>query len=377
MMRTVFLAGIMTAVSLLSAAQAPGRLVFVGTYTGTDSKGIYAFRFDDRAGTLAPVGLVAETQNPSFLTARADGKVLFAVNENSARADKAGSVTSFAVDGATGKLTQLSTQSSRGADPCHLMLDRTGRFLAVANYTGGSFAVLPVGADGRLGPATTVLMSEGSGPDRDRQAGPHAHEAVFDASNRFLLGVDLGLDRVHVYRFDPATGAATPNAPAFAAAAPGSGPRHIVFHPNGRLVFAINELSSTIATYTWDRATGTLAPTGASVSTVPAAGAAGNSTAEIAIHPSGQFLYGSNRGHDSIAVYHVSTTGELTLVEQQPTRGQTPRNFALDPTGKWLIAANQKSGTLAVFGIDPKTGALAPVGPLANVGSPVSLEFLK
>jgi len=376
-MRTVILAVVTTAVAMLAAAQAPGRLVFIGTYTGADSKGIYAFRFDDRAGTLAPVGLVAETPNPSFLTARDDGRVLFAVNENSAGADKAGTVTSFAVNDATGKLTQLSVQSSRGADPCHLMLDRSGRFLAVANYSGGSFAVLPVGPDGRLAPATTVLMSEGTGPNRERQEGPHAHEAVFDASNRFLLGVDLGLDRVHVYRFDPATGAATPNKPAFAVSAPGAGPRHLVFHPNGRLMFAINELNSTIATYTWNGATGALAPTGASVSTVPAAGAAGNSTAEIAMHPSGQFLYGSNRGHDSIAVYRVSAAGALTLVEHEPTRGQTPRNFAIDPTGKWLIAANQKSGTLAVFSIDSRTGALAPVGPLANVGSPVSIQFLR
>ncbi len=365
----------------LGAALAPrpstraGHVMYVGTYTGPQSKGIYAFRFDDASGSLEPIGLVAETPNPSFLAASADGRHLFAVNETSSfDADKSGSVTSFAIDRATLKLAPINVVSSRGADPCHLMLDGTGRFLAVANYTGGSFAILPVGPDGRLAAATAVLTHAGSGPNRQRQEKPHAHMVLFDPGNHFLLGADLGLDRVHVYRFAAANGAATPNEPPSAAVAPGAGPRHLALHPNGRFAYVIDELASTITSFTWDGTKGTLGPLGTN-STLPAGFSGTSATAEIVVHPNGRFLYGSNRGHDSIAVFRIGAGGDLQLVEIASTRGRTPRNFTIDPSAHWLIAANQESNTLAVFRIDPTNGALSPVGGLANVGSPVSLLF--
>jgi 6-phosphogluconolactonase len=354
-----------------------GRLVFIGTYTGpnTNSQGIYAFRFNDSTGALTPLGLKAETASPSFLAASASGRVLYAVNEvDDYKGEKAGSVTSFAVDGATGSLASLGVESTSGAAPCHVQCDKTGKFVAVANYTGGNIVIFPAGADGRLGASIATHRGSGSGPNKARQQGPHAHQVVFDPSNRYLLEADLGIDQVLVYRFDAATGRLTPNDPPSASVEPGAGPRHLAFHPNGRRVFVINELSSSITSFAWDGAKGTLRSLG-TISTLPRDFAGQNSTAEIAVHPNGRFLYGSNRGHDSIAVFGIPADGPLVPVEHEPTRGKTPRNFTIDPTGKWLIAANQGSGTLAVFSIDQKTGALSATGPLASVGSPVCVLF--
>jgi 6-phosphogluconolactonase len=350
--------------------------MYVGTYTGAQSKGIYAFRFDDSSGALTPLGLVAETPSPSFLTRSSDGRFVFAVNEiSSFGGERSGSVTSFAVDRATSKLTAINTESTRGAAPCHLMLDRTGRFLAVANYSSGSFAILPVGADGRLAPVSSLVANEGSGPNRQRQEGAHAHMVRFDPENRFLYGADLGLDRVFVYHFDPSSGKPVANNPPSASVAPGAGPRHVAFHPNGHFAYVINELASTITAFGWNPAAGTLTPMG-TVSTLPAGFAGNNSTAEIAVHPNGKFVYGSNRGHDSIAVFSVAESGGLQFVEAVSTRGRTPRNFELDPTGRWLLAANQDSNTVAVFRIDATTGKLTATGDPVDVGSPVSLLFM-
>jgi 6-phosphogluconolactonase len=351
------------------------RVVYIGTYTGETSRGIYAFRFDDSTGGLTPLGLVAETPSPSFLTSSANGRFVFAVNElQSFGGAASGSVTSFAADPVTAKLTEISVQPSKGRGPCHLALDRTGRNLAVANYGGGNFALFPVGADGRLQPATRVVAGDGSEPGSSTPAVRLGHMVGFDAHNRFLVAADKGLDRLLVYRFDASTGGLAPNQPPSAALPPGSGPRHFAFHPNGTWLFTISEQAATITTFSWDQESGRLTASG-SVSTRPADVTTG-STAEIAVHPSGRFVYGSNRGHDSIAVFTVGPGGALTLVEYRSTRGTTPRNFALDPTGRWLIAANQQSGTLAVFSIDQQTGALSPVGPLTSVGAPVSVLFM-
>ena len=364
--------------AIAAAVEAPvfasERTVHVGTYTGETSKGVYAFRFDDRTGGLTPVGLVAETPSPSFLTASANGHFVFAVNElQSFGGVASGSVTSFAADPVTAKLTQISVQPSNGAGPCHLALDRTGRYLAVANYSGGNFALFPVGADGRLQPATARVAGNRSEPGPTPPARPLGHMVGFDARNRFLIAADKGLDRLLVFRFDASTGGLTPNEPPSAALPTGSGPRHFAFHPNGTWLFAISEQAATITTFSWDQNSGALTASG-TVSTRPADVTTGT-TAEIAVHPSGKFVYGSNRGHDSIAVFAVGGGGALTLVEYQSTRGRTPRNFALDPTGRWLIAANQQSDTLAVFSINQTTGALSPVGPLTSVGSPVCVLF--
>lgn len=367
--------GVFTIAGAVETATQPSsriqRVVYIGTYTGETSKGIYAFMFDDSSGGLTPLGLVAETPSPSFLTSSTNGNFVFAVNElQSFGGAPGGSVTSFAVDSSTAKLTEISAQPSRGAGPCHLALDRTGRYLAVANYGGGNFALFPVGADGRLRPATSVV---GGQPPASTK--PLGHAVGFDADNRFLVAADKGLDRMLVYRFDASDGGLTPNHPPSASLPPGSGPRHFAFHPNETRLFTINEQAATITTFLWDKRSGSLTALG-SVPTRPA-GVTTGSTAEIAVHPSGRFVYGSNRGHDSIAVFTVGAGGALSLLEHESTRGQTPRNFALDPTGRWLIAANQRSNTLAVFAVDQTTGALSPIGPLTSVGSPVSIIFMR
>jgi len=357
--------------------QRRGRLVYIGTYTSDRSLGVYAFRFNAAAGSLEPLGIAAATPNPSFLAVSVDGRFLFAVNERSDFGGaRSGSVTSFAIDGRTGKLKELSIQASRGADPCHLALDRTGKFLAVANYTGGSVAVLPVGGDGVLAPAVTVIQHEGRGVDPKRQEGPHAHQVLFSADNRFLIVADLGLDQLVVYRFDAASGALARHEPAGTSLPPGVGPRHIAFHPDGSRAYVINELASTITSLRWDARAGAFR-SGPSVSTLPPGFTGSNTTAEIEIHPGGRFLYGSNRGHDSIAVFAVGSQGELNFSGHQASTGKTPRHFALDESGRWLLAANQDSGTLALFRVDPRSGTLTPEGEPVTAGTPVCVLFLK
>jgi len=359
-----------------ASAQTAGRLAFVGTYTNEKSHGIFSFRFNDQTGTFTPLGLAIETPSPSFIIASADGRYLFAVNEVSTyNGEPSGSVSSFAIDRTTGKLTWLSTQSSKGTSPCHLALDRTGRFLAVANYSSGTFAVLPVSPDGKLGASVAVVKQLGSGPNKERQEGPHAHQVLFSADNRFLIGVDLGADRVAVYKFNATTGALTQNEPAGFMTTGGSGPRHLAFHPDGVHAFLISELASTITPLTWDGAAGSL-KAGTPVSTLPADFKARSSTAEVAVHPNGKFVYGSNRGHDSIAIFSTDAAGALTPVGFEPTRGKTPRHFAIAPGGRWLVAANQESGTLAVFRIDEATGKLNASGALVEAGTPVCVLFL-
>jgi 6-phosphogluconolactonase len=364
-------------ISWMVAAQTPGMLVYVGTYTGQKSKGIYAFRFDPATGALTPIGLAAETRSPSWLTLHPSRRYLYAANEtNDFDAEKSGSVSAFSIDRATGALTLLNAQSSRGAHPCHLGIDRTGTHIVAANYSSGNLAVLPIRPDGRLAPASQVVQHAGSSVNAQRQKGPHAHSFDFDGFDKFGVSADLGADRLFVYKYDVARGRLSAAEPPAVPAEPGAGPRHFAFHPNGRLGFAINELTSTVTSYSWNGARGALKPV-ATISTVPEA-VPGNSTAEIRVHPTGQFLYGSNRGHDSIVVFRIAqATGALTLVEHEPTRGKTPRNFTIDPSGRWLIAANQGTDTLTVFRIDEKAGSLTAVGDLTAVGSPVSVVFVQ
>lgn len=378
MTRLGVLTGVCAALALTApaAAQDAGRLVFVGTYTNAHSQGIYAFRFDDRTGALTPLGLAAATPSPSFVIASADGRFVFAVNELSSYEGQAsGSVTSFAVDRATGKLTALSTQASKGTSPCHLALDRTGRFLAVANYSSGTVAVLPVAVDGTLGPAIEVIADQGKGPNASRQEGPHAHEVVFSRDNRFLIVLDLGNDHVEVFRFDAANGTVTPNAPAGIDLAPGAGPRHIAMDPDGRRAFVISEMASTITPLTWNHTTGVFAQAGAPVSILPGDFHGASTAGEIDVHPNGRVVYGSNRGHDSIAILAIGPAGSLTSKGFVSTRGKTPRHFAIAPGGKWLVVANQDSGTLAVYRIDDVTGKLTPSGALVDSGTPVCVLF--
>ncbi len=352
-------------------------LVFVGTYTEKESKGIYVYRLDAASGQLTALGLAAETTNPSFLAVDPSRHFLYAVNElPKYKGQASGAVSAFAIDRQTGKLSQLNEVASRGADPCYIALDKTGKHVLVANYTGGSVAVFPVLKDGRLGEASAFVQHAGSGPNRERQEGPHAHWIEVTANNRFAIAADLGLDKVMVYRFDPKTGSLTPNNPAFAKVDPGAGPRHAAFHPNGRFAYVINELHSSITNFSYDAGRGEL-NTLQTVSTLPKDFSGSNDTAEIQVHPNGKFLFASNRGHDSIAVFSIDQhKGRLTLVDHFSTQGKTPRNFEIDPSGSRLFVANQGSGNIVVFRIDQETGRLTSTGQVLNVPSPVCVKFV-
>ena len=367
-----------------SAAPAPPKnstpsqyLAFIGTYTTkTDSKGIYSFRFDTATGQLTSIGLAAPTQDPSFLAVAANEKYLYAVNELPTFDGKSsGAVTSYSIDHKSGQLTQLNQVPSGGADPCYVSLDRTGKFLLVANYTGGSVATFPIAPDGRLGPASAFVQHTGSGPNKERQEGPHAHYIEASSDNRFVFVVDLGLDEVVIYRFNSATGSLTPNDPPFAKLLSGPGPRHLAFHPNGKFAYVLSEVKSTVTAFAFNPKTATF-KTLQTLSTLPKDFTAPNDTAEIVVHPSGKFLYASNRGHDSIAVFAIDPAkGTLTPAGDFPTQGKTPRNFALDPSGNFLLAANQESNNIVVFRINPSTGALTATGQPAPVPAPVDIVF--
>jgi 6-phosphogluconolactonase len=345
--------------------------VYAGTYTTAKSKGIYLLELDLKTGELLPKGLAATSGSPSFLAIHPNRQFLYAVNEVDT-----GTVSAFAIDAQTGLLAFLNKQRTRGAHPTHLVVDRQGKNVLAANYTGGSVAVLPIAADGQLGAATGFIQHSGKSVDRSRQTAPHAHGIALDSPGRFAYVADLGLDKVLIYRLDPAAGTIVPNDPPFATVPPGSGPRHFAFHPNGRTGYAINELTSTVTTFRHDPATGGLEAL-ETVSTLPSDYKRSNSTAEVVVHPSGKFLYGSNRGHNSIAIFSIhEETGLLTPVGHQSTAGKTPRNFTVDPTGAYLLAANQESNSVVVFRVEPGTGQLTPTGHTAEVFTPVCLEVV-
>jgi 6-phosphogluconolactonase len=353
-------------------------LLYVGTYTKGDSKGIYAFRYETKSAESKSLGLAAETANPSFLAASPDHRFLYAVNElTQYQGASSGAVTAFAINHATGKLSQLNEVASRGADPCYISFDKTGKYALVANYTGGSVAIFPVSHDGHLQAATAFVQHKGTGKNPERQEGPHAHWIETTPDNRFALVADLGLDQVLIYRFDQNSGALTPNTPPFAKVDPGAGPRHLAFHPSGKFVYAIDELASTITVFAFDSSNGSLQSL-QSVSTLPADFRGTNDTAEIHVHSDGKFLFASNRGHDSIAVFSIDqTTGKLTMTGDFPTGGKTPRNFELDPDGTHLLVANQDTGNIVTFTIDQRSGRLTTTGHELKVPSPVSLRFVE
>jgi 6-phosphogluconolactonase len=352
-------------------------LIYVGTYTGPESKGVYALRFDPASGKSTSLGLAAETINPSFLAIDPGQRYLYAVNEvGDFKGEKSGGVSAFAIDRKTGKLTFLNEVSSHGAGPCHVALDKTGKYVLVANYDGGSVAVFPVLADGRLSDTSDVVQHSGHGPNAERQEAPHAHEIQLAPDNRFAIAADLGLDELLIYRFDAAKGTMAANAPPFAQVEPGAGPRHFAFHPNGKFVYALNEMGGSVTTFAYDAGAGTLRKL-QTVSSLPKDFKGHNDSAEIVADTKGKFLYASNRGPDDIAVFAIdSAKGTLQLVEHVPTKGKAPRNFAIDPTGKYLFVANQESNNIVVFRIDPKSGRLIDTGQAIDVPSPVSIVFL-
>jgi len=376
-------------------------LLFVGTYTEKESKGIYAYRFDAASNELTPLGVAAETTNPSFLAIDPTHHFLYAVNEvQKYNGASSGAVSAFAINRQTGKLSLLNEVASRGADPCYIAFDKTGKFALVANYTGGSVAVFPVRndarddarndaqADGHIGEPSAFVQHAGSSVNKERQEGPHAHWIETTPDNRFAIAVDLGLDELLVYRFDADAkndpendakkkpGSLTANDPPYAKLDPGAGPRHLAFHPNGKFAYVVNELQSSITAFSYDASRGELHKL-KTVSTLPKGFSGSNDTAEIKVHPSGKFLFASNRGHDSIALFSIdSHAGTLTLVDHFPTQGKTPRNFEIDPTGKLLFVANQDTNNIVGFRIDSNSGRLTPTGQPLHVPSPVCLKFM-
>lgn len=367
------------ALALLAfSAPAADTLVYFGTYTTPKSKGIYVSRLNVATGALSAPTLAAEATSPSFLAVHPSKRFLYAVNEvNTFEGKPAGVVSGFAI-GATGALSAVNQQSSGGTGPAHLVVDREGRNVLVANYGGGSVAVLPIDRDGRLQPASAFVQHTGSSVNADRQKAPHAHGIVMEPKNRLAYVADLGLDKVLIYRLDAAKGSLVPSEPAFAAVQPGSGPRHVALDPKGRFAYVINEMTCTITAFSRDAKSGALTEV-QTVSTLPDGQQVekGFSTAEIAVHPSGRFLYGSNRGHNSIAAFVIdAASGRLTPIEHEPTQGSTPRGFGIDPSGAWLLVGNQRSDSVVVLKIDAKSGRLDPVGPPIELGSPVSVEFV-
>ncbi|MBI3850591.1 MAG: lactonase family protein [Verrucomicrobia bacterium] len=354
-------------------------LVYFGTYSNAKSKGIYVSRLDLVTGKLSDPELAVETTNPSFLALHPSHRFLYAVGEmENFGGKKTGAVSAFAIDTATGRLTLLNQKASGGAGPCHLVVDKTGKNVLVANYSGGSVAVLRIESDGKLAEATAFIQHTGSSANPQRQKEPHAHSINLDAANRFAFAADLGLDKILVYKFDAGKGTLVPNDPPFAIVNPGAGPRHFAIHPNQRFAYVINEMQCTVTAFNLDARRGALKEF-QTISTLPDGVAVRPefSTAEVQVHPSGKFLYGSNRGHDSIAVFTLDEkTGKLALIENQPTQGKIPRNFGIDPTGAFLLAANQDSDNVVVFRINAKTGRLTPTGQSVEVGAPVCVKFL-
>jgi 6-phosphogluconolactonase len=349
--------------------------VYIGTYTGGKSEGIYRLKLDRKTGELTKAGATSGVKNPSFLALHPSGRYLYAVCEVADFGKNAGGIAAFEIDPKSGDLKLLNQQSSEGGGPCHLVVDKLGKNVLAANYGGGSVCVLPIGDDGRLGKATAFVQHKGSSVDRGRQEAPHAHSINLDAANRFAVAADLGLDKVLVYRFDAQKGTLAPNDPPAANVKPGSGPRHFAFHPNGRSAYVINEMSCTVTAFDYDADKGVLTET-QTITTLPRPVAAGDSTAEVQVHPSGKFLYGSNRGHNSIAVFAIDPdSGRLTTIGNQSTEGKTPRNFGIDPSGMFLLAENQDSDSIVVFRIDPQTGKLAPTGHKLEVPMPVCAKF--
>ena len=356
------------------------QLMYVGTYTKpqSTSEGIYAYRLDAKTAKFTPLGLAAAGVNPTFLAVHPSGKFLYAINEvDTWQGKKTGAVSAYSIDKATGKLTLLNQVSSASPGPCHLTVDATGKTLLVANYSGGSFSSFAIQADGKLSEAVSFVQETGGSVDKARQTSPHGHSIVLAKNNKVALGADLGNDKVWIFNVDAATGKMTPGTPAFGTVKPGSGPRHIAIAPDQKHAYVLNEMFYTVSTMEFDAAKGTLKELGQTLAT-PTSPIPGNSGAEIQISADGKFVYSSNRGHDSIAVFAVDPkTAMLKLIQNEPTGGKTPRAFLLDPSGNFLVAGNQNTNTFTLHRVDKATGKLSPVGTPVELGAPVTFAFVQ
>jgi 6-phosphogluconolactonase len=354
--------------ALTARAADAGQLVYFGTYSRGASKGIYVARFDAATGKLSLPQLAAEAPNPSFLTLHPDGKFLYSVGE----AGK-GIVTAYSRDAATGLLKPINTVESQGSSPCHLVVDATKRNLLVVNYGDGVSIIFPIKADGGLGEASSVVKHAGTGPNARRQTGPHAHSVNLSKNNRWAVVADLGTDEYIVYALDAKNGKITRHSAAKVKG--GSGPRHFSFHPSYQYAFGVNEMGSSVTAFRWSEDQGKLEEV-TTVSTLPKDFAGENNCAEVLVHPNGRFVYASNRGHNSLAIFDVDMPkGSLKVVDYASTLGKTPRNFRIHSSGKWLLAANQDSSNVVVFKLDPATGKITPTGQTVDIGFPVCIRF--
>ncbi len=369
----------MIALPTLARSQGAATFVYVGSYTnnppggGSNNPiGLSVFRFDGSNGTLTPVQEVASA-NPSFVALDPARRFLYVVNELADYEGRpSGSAEAYSIDPSSGKVTLLNRQSVNGSTPAHLTVDPSGRYLLVANYRGGNFVVLPIGSDGRLGPVSSEFMDIGHGPNEERQTSPHPHMVTFDLAGRFITTADLGTDQVQTFRL--ANGKL--ERISVASTAPGSGPRHVAFHHNGKILYCLNELNATITVFGYDPASGKVGDVIETVRTEPPDYRGRQSTAEIAVHPTGKFLYASNRGHNSIVGYRIDpATGKLAVIGYATEGMSFPRNFVIDPSGSWLYVANQKGDTIVQFAIDTATGELKPTGQVIRSITPVAVVF--
>lgn len=373
-------AGLMLAQTTKSQSNKKEMLLYIGTYTNSGkSEGIYVQKFNLETGQLTPLHTVKNVVEPSFLAIDKSRKFLYAVNETvEFEGQKSGAVSAFAIDQKTGNLQFLNQQPSLGGAPCHISVSDNEKFVLVANYLGGNVAVLPIEKDGKIGASVELAQHTGFGLNKDRQEAAHAHSIILAINNRFAFAADLGVDKIFIYAFDDKTGKLILNhTQPFYQTKAGAGPRHFTFHKTGKIAFVINELDLTISSLAFDEKLGTLRE----IQTVPTlpTGISGvsNSCADIHISPNGKFLYGSNRGHNSIVSFKIDeSSGKLEYIEHTSTQGKKPRNFAIDPTGKFLLVANQESDSIVVFRIDEKTGKLQPTGNTAQVPVPVCLKFM-
>lgn len=358
---------------LLIAEGSKENYLIVGTYTGGKSEGIYVYKFNSEDGTHKEVSHI-KASNPSFIAVSPDEKYIYAVNEN-AKEGHGGDIAAYSFNKENGTLTLLNQQPTQGDHPCYVDIDKTGKWVFAANYSSGSLSVFPVSADGSLGAATTHITHTGSGANKERQEKPHVHCTFISPDNKWLYVPDLGIDKVMIYAFDAITGKLTPGSPPFAQSQPGSGPRHITFHPTGKFAYVVEELSGQVVAYQYQQGQLKLLQR---TSTTPRGQKGFAGSADIHVSPDGKFLYASNRGDfNNIAMYKVDTkTGKLSIIGFQSTLGNAPRNFNFDPSGNYLLAGNQNNDEIVIFKRNLKTGLLTEAGKRIKVGKPVCLKWI-
>jgi 6-phosphogluconolactonase len=358
-------------------ARADESIVFISSFASGEKGGIHAFQFNTESGSLKPLHRTADVQHPFFLAISPDKRSLYAIHAEKFGGAEDEFVAAYVIEGPTAQLKRINEQSARGSASCYLDVDATGKTVLVANYSSGSVAALPVGQDGRLGEAASFVQHTGSGADPQRQKGPNAHSFVVSPDNRFALAADLGIDKIMIYRLDAATAKLTANeTQPFATLTPGSGPRHLAFHPNGKRLYAINELKNTVTVFDYGAESGTLKEQ-QTISTLPGDFTGKSYTADLKITPDGKFLYGTNRGHDSIARYRIADDGTLALLGIEPSLGKGPQNLLITPEGRWLLCANMPGNSVVVFKIDPQTGAIKATGEPVSMPMPSCIRWLR